>query len=326
MIDPISVFTGVGIEAAAAKNSVTMRALALSIAKANTRAGKIKAGIKVGAVYGTAEALLTEPLFYHMAQLRQENYSVDDSVVNIAFGTIAGGVFGAVGSAFSRVKPPKLEVIKPEVEARIIKTAHNQAVAGRKVNIDPIVELDPKYHYENKVEKSDKVAKLTPKEKEVKLKTLKDKDLLRPITIDNEIRIMEDIIDEIKAKHTAPDDVKLKRLEKKFEPVEKILREGRLPKYNELPGLLKRQVNKREFLKRDPEAQNIVNTLDDRPDEFKTTPPMKETIVETVEKQEVGAEDTPFFRELSDDTDTPLDELEDGEFDELMSLIKGCRL
>jgi hypothetical protein len=35
-----------------------------------------------------------------MAQLRQENYSVDDSVVNIAFGTIAGGVFGAVGSAF----------------------------------------------------------------------------------------------------------------------------------------------------------------------------------------------------------------------------------
>jgi hypothetical protein len=53
--------------------------------------------------------------------------------------------------------------------------------------IDPIVELDPKYHYENKVEKSDKVGKLTPKEKEVKLKTLKDKDLLRPITIDNEM-------------------------------------------------------------------------------------------------------------------------------------------
>jgi hypothetical protein len=40
------------------------------------------------------------------------------------------------------------------------------------------------------VEKSDKVGKLTPKEKEVKLKTLKDKDLLRPITIDNEIRII----------------------------------------------------------------------------------------------------------------------------------------
>jgi hypothetical protein len=57
MIDPISVFTGIGIEAAAAKNSVTMRALALSIAKANTRAGKIKAGIKLGAIYGTAEAL-----------------------------------------------------------------------------------------------------------------------------------------------------------------------------------------------------------------------------------------------------------------------------
>jgi hypothetical protein len=40
-LDPISVFTGVGIEAAAAKNSVTMRVLALSIAKANTRAGEM---------------------------------------------------------------------------------------------------------------------------------------------------------------------------------------------------------------------------------------------------------------------------------------------
>jgi hypothetical protein len=66
-----------------------------------------------------------------------------------------------VGSAFSRVKPPKLEVIKPEVEARIIKTAHNQAVAGRKVNIDPIVELDPKYHYESLVSSIDQVIRYT---------------------------------------------------------------------------------------------------------------------------------------------------------------------
>jgi hypothetical protein len=326
MIDPIALATGVGIEAVAAKTSVTMRTMALNIAKASTRAGKIKAGAKLGIVYGTAEALLTEPLFYYMAQLRQENYSVDDSVLNIAFGTIAGGVFGAAGSAFSRVKPPKLETIKPEVEARIIKTAHNQAVSERKVNIDPIVELDPKYHYANKVEKSRNVEELTPKDKEVKLKTLKDADLLRPMTINPEIRIMEDIIDELKAKHTEPSGVKLERLEKKFEPVEKILREGRLPEYNELPGILKRQINNREFLKRDPEAQNIVNTLDDRPDEFKTTPPMKEVEVETVEKTELGTEDIPFLRELSDATDNPLDELGDGEFDELMSLIKGCRL
>jgi hypothetical protein len=117
---------------------------------------------------------------------------------------------------------------------------------------------------------------------------------------------MEDIIDELKAKHTEPSGVKLERLEKKFEPVEKILREGRLPEYNELPGILKRQINNREFLKRDPEAQNIVNTLDDRPDEFKTTPPMKEVEAETVEKTELGAEDIPFLRELSDATDNPL--------------------
>jgi hypothetical protein len=69
---------------------------------------------------------------------------------------------------------------------------------------------------------------LTPKDKKVKLKTLKDADLLRPMTINPEIRIMEDIIDELKAKHTEPSGVKLERLEKKFEPVEKILREGRL--------------------------------------------------------------------------------------------------
>jgi hypothetical protein len=53
------------IEAAAAKNSVTMRALALSIAKANTRAGKIKAGIKLGAIYGiraSTSGLITSSL------------------------------------------------------------------------------------------------------------------------------------------------------------------------------------------------------------------------------------------------------------------------
>jgi hypothetical protein len=36
---------------------------------------------------------------------------------------------------------------------------------------------------------------------------------------------------------------------------------------------------------------------------------MKEVEVETVEKTELGVEDTPFFRELSDATDNPLDEL-----------------
>jgi hypothetical protein len=38
MIDPIALATGVGIEAVAAKTSITMRALAINIAKANTRA------------------------------------------------------------------------------------------------------------------------------------------------------------------------------------------------------------------------------------------------------------------------------------------------
>jgi hypothetical protein len=36
MIDPIALATGVGIEAVAAKTSITMRALAINIAKANT--------------------------------------------------------------------------------------------------------------------------------------------------------------------------------------------------------------------------------------------------------------------------------------------------
>jgi hypothetical protein len=38
-------------------------------------------------------------------------------------------------------------------------------------------------HYDSKVEKSRDVEELTPKDKEVKLKTLKDADLLRPMTI-----------------------------------------------------------------------------------------------------------------------------------------------
>jgi hypothetical protein len=173
----------------------------------------------------------------------QENYSVDDSVLNIAFGTIAGGVFGAAGSAFSRVKPPKLETIKPEVEARIIKT-----VISSIIRISGFIVIGLRRFA------SLSVFSLTSLSLGVSSSTFLDFSTLVLC----------------------------------------------LPEYNELPGILKRQINNREFLKRDPEAQNIVNTLDDRPDEFKTTPPMKEVKVETVEKTELGAEDIPFLRELSD--------------------------
>jgi hypothetical protein len=49
------------------------------------------------ATYGLIESLVTEPLFYKMAQNRQDNYDIDDGLLNIMFGSLAGGVLGGIG-------------------------------------------------------------------------------------------------------------------------------------------------------------------------------------------------------------------------------------
>jgi hypothetical protein len=55
----------------------------------------------------------------------------------------------------------------------MMTTAHNQVLAGKPINIEPIVNLDPKTHYMNAVERSNEsfTVKKTAGKKDVK-KTL----------------------------------------------------------------------------------------------------------------------------------------------------------
>jgi maleate cis-trans isomerase len=46
-----------------------------------------------------------------------------------------------------------MEHISNERQVDIITTAHNQIMAGKPIDIDHIVNLDPKTHYMNAVEK-----------------------------------------------------------------------------------------------------------------------------------------------------------------------------
>lgn len=118
-------------------------------ARAGVRAG-------VGAVEGVAGAALVEPFIYSQAQREQADYSMADSLYNIAFGGLFGGglhvVGGAVADRFRRAALPG--ILPPAEPARVapdvptVPGAPRETVASRE-QIDaalremPVDRLDP---------------------------------------------------------------------------------------------------------------------------------------------------------------------------------------
>jgi hypothetical protein len=52
-----------------------------------------------------------------------------------------------------------------------------------------------------------------------------------------------------------------KKFEGKIKEVEKVLDKGRLPEFDTLPPLLKREINKGAFIDKDPVAQGTIDDL-----------------------------------------------------------------
>jgi hypothetical protein len=109
---------------------------------------------QVGAVEGLAGAALLEPLVYGIATDLQKDYTLADSFLNVAFGTILGGGLhvggGAVrdhisGGGDIRTTPPRPGVgetvarMTPEQRMETFKVALAQAVDGRAVDVEAIV-------------------------------------------------------------------------------------------------------------------------------------------------------------------------------------------
>jgi hypothetical protein len=103
---------------------------------AQTRGVLGRAGVRagVGALEGATGAAISEPFVYAAKTQEQADYGFQDSLLNVAFGTVFGGglhaVPGAIGDAISRLRVTEKE--------GLLRTAVAQAVQGEPVNLDPI--------------------------------------------------------------------------------------------------------------------------------------------------------------------------------------------
>lgn len=73
--------------------------VAAMLAQAGSVAGRVGVRAAIGAAEGAVGAALVEPISYFGRTQMQDDYSMSDSLANLAFGTIAGGALHAGGGA-----------------------------------------------------------------------------------------------------------------------------------------------------------------------------------------------------------------------------------
>ena len=330
----------------AAMRSIRFKKIANKIERfhdtsAPTRFGRILKNSKVGATYGLAESIATEPLFYYMAQKRQDNYGIGNSILNIMFGAAFSGMVSGVHGALSR-KPNSVRHLSNERQVDIMTTAHNQAMSEMKINIDPIANLDPKTHYMNAVERSNEAfttKKSTDKNKKVNEKTLVEKEepseKLDYVRLESQISNLREIIQTLRASKSLKDSPKNnKKFEGKIKEVEKILNKGRLPEFDMLPPSVRREINKGSFVNKDPVARAEVENLMARNNEAPETTDSTVKEADSVEPLETpkdldSGEPTKAYTIIKNETikqeGNELDALDDTQFNALIERIKGCR-
>ena len=243
MLDPLAYLGGAGVlkglhaTSKLTRSPTALKKLMEGTAKNATLATNIKKGITLGAVAGTGESLLTEPLYYAMAQSRQEHYTLNDSLLNIAFGTIAGGVFGSVGGAIS---------YKTRLKATQI--ALNQIEVGEEVNIIPLLKTDPVYRTQQALN-----------ELQENKTSLKNKD--DPAELSKDAVALQDALDELTRKASVgkkgiPNDKEHKVTQTKTDlaKLDNINKKGSID-INDIPPSIMNRINKGGVL------PNITNEI-----------------------------------------------------------------
>lgn len=129
MLDPINV-------GAAFIPGVGAARLGLAVPRPVTFGGRFARGAAEGAIGAAA----VEPLVYGAARYEQDDdYTLADSMLNIAFGTVLGGGLhagaGAIGDAVSRSRL--------KTKKALLKTAVAQLAEGKKVEVTPLIKADP---------------------------------------------------------------------------------------------------------------------------------------------------------------------------------------
>ena len=176
MLDPINV-------GAAFIPGVGAARLGLAVPRPVTFGGRFARGAAEGAIGAAA----VEPLVYGAARYEQDDdYTLADSMLNIAFGTVLGGGLhagvGAIGDAVSRSRL--------KTKKALLKTAVAQLAEGKKVEVTPLIKADPQLRNDPAFRGANVVDESigeTP-ELDMRPKGNKKPDVLKPLTADRKSR------------------------------------------------------------------------------------------------------------------------------------------
>ena len=113
------------------------------------RFGRVGGRARVGAIEGTAGALLTEPLYYGLSRDQQLDYTMGEALLNVGAGLFLGGAIGTVAGMLTRA----------DVDAEAVVRASEPEVPVR-TDIVPI-ELPPRMTEAEAMAKADRVVKQT---------------------------------------------------------------------------------------------------------------------------------------------------------------------
>lgn len=104
------------------------------------RVGKTGARLRSGAAAGAVGAAVVEPLVYGTALYEQNaDYTLADTMMNIAFGTVLGGGLHVGAGKIS----DSLQRVGHKQRLALGRTAVAQAVDGREIELDPLVNASP---------------------------------------------------------------------------------------------------------------------------------------------------------------------------------------
>lgn len=124
------------------------------LARAGGVLGRTGVRAGVGAIEGGVGQALVEPLVYAAAQQEQADYTLRDSLLNIAFGTVLGGGLHTGAGAIADLANPgrwrtfrpteglprMLDSLDPATREAALRTAIAQAVSGQHVEVTSLID------------------------------------------------------------------------------------------------------------------------------------------------------------------------------------------
>lgn len=122
-----------------------------------TRLGTGGGRIAAGAIEGGVGAAIMEAPTWLLAQGAQADYTMYDSLVNVAFGSVlGGGLHYAGGYASDRLFqgkadnisdiPDRIDRVNDTIKEQALKTAISDFEEGRPINVDPILRTDESFN------------------------------------------------------------------------------------------------------------------------------------------------------------------------------------